>query len=538
MRKTIIITGLILFALASQNNVEAQISTNRNALTFKFLATDYASPVVEEFNTENFTYCGEIKYSRFLNPSFNLDIPLRIGDVSYPLSDSASLNSTFGSGDVNIVYKLNNGYLIPEEGFFAPYIFAGVGANYLADLDEDNLDVQIPLGLGFNFKLAKNIRLQIQSEYRFAAMKDYNNFRHTAGLSFLFGGGDEVERATSAAEADMDGDGVNDFDDDCPEVAGTAQFKGCPDSDGDDVPDANDDCPNERGTLKGCPDVDKDGVADKDDKCPEKRGVASNNGCPEVPKDGDRDGILDKDDKCPNERGLTRFDGCPDNDGDGTPDIEDDCPTIIGSKDLNGCPDTDKDGITDAEDKCPTTPGTKELEGCPENPTDNVIIVDSQPVISTPTTTPTQQTTIITEPIPTTTIVTPAPVTTTAPVLDADVRELLDFAMRDVKFETGSSSLKVASYGILEKIATLMLERLEYGLSIEGHTDSLGDDNRNQKLSEERAKSCLDYLVKKGVEEGRMSYIGLGENQPIADNKRSKGRAQNRRVEFNIYIRR
>jgi len=417
--------------------------------------------------------------------------------------------------------------LIPEEGFFAPYIFAGIGANYLADLDKDNLDVQVPLGLGFNFKLAENIRLQIQSEYRFAAIKDYNNFRHTAGLAFLFGGGDEIERSKTVLETDTDGDGVNDLNDDCPELAGTEQFKGCPDSDGDDIPDSDDECPNERGELRGCPDVDKDGIADKDDKCPEKRGIAANNGCPEVPKDSDRDGILDKDDKCPNERGLTRFGGCPDNDGDGTPDVEDNCPTVIGSKALNGCPDTDKDGITDAEDKCPTTPGTKELNGCPENPTDNVIIVDSPPVISTPTTAP----------VPTTTIITSESITTAAPTLSADVREILDFAMRDVKFETGSSSLKVTSYGVLEKIAAVMLERPEYGLSIEGHTDSLGDDSRNQKLSEERAKSCLDYLVKKGVEEGRMSYIGLGETQPIADNKRTKGREKNRRVEFKIYLR-
>lgn len=528
MRKTLIIPILIIAALTFYDCAQAQISTNRNALTFKFLATDYATPLTEEFDTENFTFGGEIKYSRFLNRSFNLDIPLRIGDASYPLSDSTTLNSTFGSLDLNVVYKLNNGYLIPEKGFFAPYIFAGIGANYLNDLSEDKVDAQIPLGLGFNFKLAKNIRLQIQSEYRFAAMKDYNNLRHTAGLSFLFGGGSEIENVI--LEADTDGDGVNDLNDDCPELAGTEQFRGCPDSDGDDVPDSDDDCPNERGNLKGCPDLDKDGVADKDDKCPEKRGVASNDGCPLAPKDGDRDGVLDKDDKCPTERGLTRFDGCPDNDGDGTPDIEDNCPLVIGSKELKGCPDTDKDGITDAEDRCPTTPGTVEKNGCPENPDPNVIIVDSPPVISTPTTTPVQ----------TTTIITPAPIVTT-PVtrttLSAEVREVLDFAMRDVQFETGSSSLKVTSYGVLEKLAVIMLDYPEYNMSIEGHTDSLGDDARNQKLSEERAKACLDYLVKKGVEENRMSYIGLGEVQPIADNKRTKGRAKNRRVEFRVYLR-
>jgi len=520
MRKTVIIFAILFTAIASIQQAYAQISTNRNTLTFKFLTTDYATPITEEFDTESFTYGGEIKYGRFLNRSFNLAVPLRIGDAKYPLTDTTSLQSMFGSADLNLVYKLNNGYLLKEEAFFAPYLFAGIGANYLNDLPDDQLDVQVPLGLGIDFKLAKNIRLQAQAEYRFAAIKDYNNLRYTAGLAFLFGGGDEVSKAVSETEMDTDKDGINDLADDCPEQAGTAQFNGCPDSDGDDVQDANDECPNDKGPvrLKGCPDVDQDGVADKDDECPEQRGIAANNGCPEIKKDTDRDGIIDEEDECPEERGLTRFNGCPDNDGDGTPDKDDNCPLVIGSKDLKGCPDTDKDGVTDAEDKCPTTAGPVERNGCPINMVNENTIITTPPVISTG--------------VPTTIVSSPTT------VISSEVREVLDFAMRDVQFETGSSSLKVTSYGVLEKIADIMLRYPEYGMSIEGHTDSQGDDARNQQLSENRAKACLDYLVKKGVEEYRMSYIGLGENQPIADNKRTKGRAKNRRVEFKIFIRR
>ncbi len=527
MRKTVTILALLLTATMISYTANAQISTNRNAITFKFLANDYALPITEEFDAERFTFGGEIKYERFLNTSFNLGFPLRIGDVDYPQSDTTSLSSMFGSADLNLVYKLNNGYLLKEEAFFAPYLFAGVGANYLSDLPDDNIDVQIPVGLGINFKLAKNIRLQTQAEYRFAAIKDYENLRYTAGLSFFFGGGDGIEKPVSEIEIDTDKDGINDLADDCPEQAGTAQFNGCPDSDGDDVQDANDECPNDRGPvkLKGCPDTDQDGVADKDDDCPEQQGVAANNGCPAVKKDTDRDGIIDKDDKCPKERGLTRFDGCPDNDGDGTPDIEDNCPLVIGSKDLKGCPDTDKDGITDAEDKCPTTAGVPEKNGCPENMTDGTVIISTQPVISTG---------VPTRPIGTTIVTTPS----STGVISSEVREVLDFAMRDVKFETGSSSLKVSSYGVLEKIADIMLRYPEYGMNIEGHTDSQGDDARNQQLSEDRAKACYDYLIKKGVDQYRMTYIGLGENQPIADNTRSRGREKNRRVEFKIYIRR
>ncbi|MEO0472066.1 MAG: OmpA family protein, partial [Bacteroidota bacterium] len=83
---------------------------------------------------------------------------------------------------------------------------------------------------------------------------------------------------------DSDGDGILDEVDDCPEVAGLAEFKGCPDSDGDLVPDREDDCPNEKGILDlgGCPDRDGDGVKDDADKCPDLAGTAELSGCPEI----------------------------------------------------------------------------------------------------------------------------------------------------------------------------------------------------------------------------------------------------------------
>ncbi len=69
-------------------------------------------------------------------------------------------------------------------------------------------------------------------------------------------------------------------------------------------------------------------------------------------------------------------------------------------------------------------------------------------------------------------------------------------------------------------------------LSIEGHTDDLADDAINQKLSEKRAKACLDYLVKKGIDQKRLMSIGYGETIPVGDNKTKEGRQMNRRTEF------
>ena len=71
-------------------------------------------------------------------------------------------------------------------------------------------------------------------------------------------------------------------------------------------------------------------------------------------------------------------------------------------------------------------------------------------------------------------------------------------------------------------------------IEVEGHTDNVGKAEVNKKLSQKRADAVKDYLIKKGIEADRLSAIGYGSEQPIADNKTKEGRAQNRRVEFKI----
>jgi outer membrane protein OmpA-like peptidoglycan-associated protein len=71
-------------------------------------------------------------------------------------------------------------------------------------------------------------------------------------------------------------------------------------------------------------------------------------------------------------------------------------------------------------------------------------------------------------------------------------------------------------------------------IEISGHTDNTGNPVVNAKLSTERAKAVVDYLVKKGITKDRLTYLGFGSDQPIADNATAAGRAKNRRVEFKI----
>jgi outer membrane protein OmpA-like peptidoglycan-associated protein len=104
-----------------------------------------------------------------------------------------------------------------------------------------------------------------------------------------------------------------------------------------------------------------------------------------------------------------------------------------------------------------------------------------------------------------------------------------------VFFETGRSTIKPASYGLLDEVAQALSQHGEIGrVEIGGHTDALGAAATNQKLSQARAEAVRAYLVKKGVDGGRLEAKGYGPSLPVADNKTATGREANRRVEFVI----
>ncbi|MBK6752225.1 MAG: OmpA family protein [Flavobacteriales bacterium] len=200
--------------------------------------------------------------------------------------------------------------------------------------------------------------------------------------------------------------------------------------------------------------------------------------------DTDADGIPDKDDQCPNEAGLANLGGCPDRDGDGIADKLDACPDLAGPADKQGCPDRDGDGITDNVDRCPDVAGVAAMKGCPE--------------------------------------------------LKEETKKLFEKALNGIQFESGKSVIKKTSNSILDQVVAVMKENPSYNLEIHGHTDSQGDDGKNQKLSEDRAAAVEKYLEDKGVEASRVKSMGHGETTPVDDNATSAGRAKNRRVEFKV----
>ncbi len=266
--------------------------------------------------------------------------------------------------------------------------------------------------------------------------------------------------------------------------------------------------PKERCVPPSTPtigDKDGDGIKDDVDECPtvaeDKDGFQDEDGCPDP--DNDADGIADAVDKCPNDPedkdGFQDEDGCPDpdNDGDGIVDKIDQCPDEAedkdGFEDDDGCPDcdNDKDGVPEcpadvARDKCPDQPAPGTIDGCPQKYT--LIVVTEQKI------------------------------------------EL----KQTVFFDTNKATIKKVSFELLNQVAQAMADNPTIQVRIEGHTDSQGNDAFNLKLSQRRAESVRTYLVKKGVADDRMVPQGYGETIPIADNRTSAGRAENRRVEFVI----
>lgn len=272
------------------------------------------------------------------------------------------------------------------------------------------------------------------------------------------------------------------------------------DTDGDGVIDSEDMCDNTPTGVKvdefGCPlDSDRDGVADYLDECPRTPTGAAvdKQGCP---LDSDGDGVPDYTDLCPNTpKGIEVDDyGCPfDKDGDGVPDNLDRCPDTPYdvAVDKYGCPlDEDLDGVPDYLDQCPgTLPGVQvDEKGC------EYVIAPTIP----------------------------------EPVVELDQIVLSS----ETSFEFNSAALKPAAYPELDK---LLEQMKKYPLSrwrIEGHTDNVGGEAGNIKMSQMRAESVLNYFVSRGIPKVRFEVVGLGSSQPVADNITPEGRAKNRRVEI------
>lgn len=103
-----------------------------------------------------------------------------------------------------------------------------------------------------------------------------------------------------------------------------------------------------------------------------------------------------------------------------------------------------------------------------------------------------------------------------------------------INFATGSSEIPEVNKSILDQAAALMQRASQVHLTVQGHTDAVGDAAANKKLSQERAQSVVDYLVSKGVDPAQLQAVGYGQEKPVADNSTKEGQFKNRRIEFEV----
>ncbi len=347
--------------------------------------------------------------------------------------------------------------------------------------ESQTVEVSVPISLLSYHNLRPRIGFCARFGYFFIGgdawggllkLKDFEGADIYAGLHVFFNG---------RKLRDDDGDLVSNKKDSCLTQLGPCTTHGCPDRDKDGVVDPRDECPDQPGpiALKGCPDRDGDKVIDKRDECPDEPGLVELNGCP----DRDGDGIADAKDECPDEPGLAKFGGCPDTDNDGVPDNRDQCPNQAGPIELLGCPDRDGDGVPDNTDKCPDVPGPRENAGCPKTITD-------------------------------------------------DELNRIRLASQSVLFQTASAVIEPNVFSVLDVVAEIMKKHPGLRWSIEGHTDDVGNDAYNLDLSNRRAASVKDYLMRKGVDPNQLTTIGYGESRPRVPNTSAANRAKNRRVEI------
>jgi outer membrane protein OmpA-like peptidoglycan-associated protein/outer membrane protein W len=340
----LVFTILLVFAIV---NVTAQDKNNPWQIT---IGTNAVDPLAagnqlgneDVFESNVYDVNGEwniapsasmISVGKYIDDSFSVAITGSFNTIKKwnegPIENDpvAVDNLSYYAADLTVKYSfsdlLNTKKIEPFVGFGGGYTWMEQPETDLAGLATINGSI------GVSYWFNDNLGITAQSGLKNSFDEDIlvDHFQHSIGVTIKFGG------------KDSDSDGIYDKHDLCPEVAGLAEFNGCPDSD-------------------------SDGIQDSEDVCPNKVGLAEFNGCP----DTDGDGVSDNNDTCPNEAGLKILNGCPDSDSDTVADAKDTCPNQAGPVANNGCPwkDGDSDGVLDKDDNCPTEAGTIANNGCPE----------------------------------------------------------------------------------------------------------------------------------------------------------------------------
>lgn len=404
---------------------------------------------------------------------------------------------------------------------------------------------------------------------------------------------------------DADGDGIQDSEDRCPDDKGYANLLGCIDRDYDGIIDPDDQCPDAYGEKEtGCPDIDPsdvdgDGVKNEVDECPELRGLFTANGCP----DGDGDGIKDELDACPDLFGIEEHHGCPLAIGDmmelarlnGHPAKANGINEKGYYKSYDGKlydrndmrVDVVSGDIVDQSGTFITTTQTFEIDrdGYIRDLDDGIVRIDEEGYAFSPDgllskkqvngsnnggkikigqgTIPSQKKNGIqfgsdlddnnegnnngetnnggsdysnsTNNNDIYKQYNPRNERTLTPEESANCNRInLQTLTAAIYFDYDASKADNSSLRQLNRVVDAMQKCAKLELQVGGYADSDGSENYNYKLSEKRAKSVLKYIMGQGISDRRLKYNAYGEKYPLSNNNTNEGKQQNRRAEIQV----
>jgi outer membrane protein OmpA-like peptidoglycan-associated protein len=375
-----------------------------------------------------------------------------------------------------------------HQGVVEPYLAAGVGVSKNVDYGDSDIQALIPFALGIRFELAPQLMLDLSGTYdlfltdeidgmeRGDKLNPVTGDKHDAFYGFLVGFTIVPDRVDHEAIALAEKLRME-------EEAKRAALLADPDGDGLTTGD-------ELNTFLTDPlaaDTDGDGLSDS----AEIRTYKSD----PLAKDTDKDGLGDGDE-------VNTFSTnpiAPDTDGDG---LNDGSEVSLHKTDPTKA-DSDGDSLLDSAElnKWKTDPLAMDTDMGGMN--DGLEVDKNQD---------------------------PLDASDDGMVLETGKTLVL----KGVNFKTSSAEITANSLSTLEEVYTALMEFPDAIVEIAGHSDSSGNDDFNMDLSRKRAEAVKAWLVGHGIDASRLSTVGIGENEPIGDNTTSAGRAQNRRIEFNV----
>lgn len=421
------------------------------------------------------------------------------GYLRYGFSNIVQVEFGGGIGKIagesyqTLLYPIDARLLISPFSFekFNPYFYGGGGflhysiekAPYTSlNPKESGWTTYLPIGAGLQFQLQSQLLFEVSGGYNITSSDSINGVvidtKNDNYWSVLFG----LTATSESGTADPDGDGLTN---DQEHELGTDSKKA--DTDGDGLSDGDE--INRYKTDPRKADSDGDGLSDGDEVLKYKTDPNK--------KDTDGDSLNDSDE-------ITKYKTDPlkaDTDGDGLSDGDE----VLKYKTDPLKADTDGDGLNDGDEvnRYKTDPLKADTDGGTVN--DGAEVANN------------------TDPL--------------NPADDLKKEELkvevgTSIILDGVVFATGKSDISPESEDVLTKAYNTLKQNPEIEVEIQGHTDNSGKKSSNMKLSIARANAVKDWLVKKGVEEKRISTKGFGSEKPVASNGTTEGKQKNRRIEF------